>query len=125
MKKSVVRACASGSAAIKRFGQLSLRRNSGAGAARHDALCDLQLSSAAALRASASKASSWVSLSERFGADRQLPQGSEQYTSAQVQLACARSKWRSSCALLLFAERANPSFKRTRSGRLRRPTRSA
>jgi hypothetical protein len=115
MKKSVVHAFASAGAASKRFPQLSLRRlHSGVGAARHGVLRDLQFSSASALRALASKVSTWVFLSERFGTDLQPPQGSEQYTSAQVKLACARSKWRSSRARLLFAERANLSFKRTR-----------
>ena len=115
MKKSVGRSSASGGAAFKSFGQLSLRRlHSGVGAARNGVLRDLQLSSAGALRASASRAGNWVSLSERFGTDLQRPQGSEQYTSGQVPLAGAGSKWRSSRSLPPFVERANPSFKRTR-----------
>jgi hypothetical protein len=115
MKKSVVRTFASGSAAFKRFGQLSLRRlHSGVSAARLGTLRDLQFSSAGALRVSASRTSSWVSLSQRFGTDRQRPQGSQQYTSAQAPLTDAGSKLRSSRCLSLFAERANPSFKRTR-----------
>jgi hypothetical protein len=115
MKKSVVHAFASGGAAFRRFRQLSLRwLHSRFGAARHGELRDLQFSPAGALRVLASSASTLVSLSERFGPDRQPLQGAQQYTSAQVPLACARSKSRSSRALLLFAERANLSFKRTR-----------
>jgi len=115
MKKSAVRALASGDAVFKRFRQLSLRRlQSGIGAARSGVLRDLQLSLTGALRASASRASGRVSLSERSGIDLQQPQGSEQYTSAQVPLAGAGSKWRSSRPLVSFIERANPSFKRTR-----------
>jgi len=114
MKKPVVHALASGGAASKRSEPLSLRRlHSSVSAARGDVLRNLQLSSTGALRAPASRTSSWVSPSERLGTDRQPPQGSEQYTSAQVQLACARSKWRSSRSLVPFAERANLSFKRT------------
>jgi len=126
MKKSVVRALASGEAAFKRPRHLSLRRlHSGIGAARHGVLRNRRLFSTGARRAPASRASCRVSLSEHFGTDRHPFQGSEQYTPGQVSLACARSKWRSSHAALQFNQRANPSFKRTRSGRLRRPPRSA
>jgi len=56
MKRFVVHALASGGAAFKRSWRLSLRRqHSSVGAARHRALRHLQLSSAAALRAMASK----------------------------------------------------------------------
>ena len=114
MMKSVVHALASGSAASKRSRSLSLhRRHSGVSSARHGALRELQLSSPATLRAPASKVGNWVSLSERSGIHRRSPQGSEQYTSAQAPLADAQSKWRSSRSLVLFIERANPSFKRT------------
>ena len=58
MKKSAVRALASGDAVFKRFRQLSLRRlHSGIGAARSGVLRDLQLSLTGARRASASRAS--------------------------------------------------------------------
>ena len=115
MKISVVHALASGDAAFKRSRPLSLRRlHSGVGAARHGALRRLQLSSAAARQAPASKAGKRVSLAERFRTDRQLSQDPEQYTSGLASLAGARSKWRSSSASLLSFGRANLSFKRTR-----------
>jgi len=93
MKRSVVHALASGCAAFKRSWRLSLRRqHSGVGAARHGALRHLQLSSAAALRAPASKAGKRVSPAERLRIDRQLSLGPEQYTSGLVPLACVQSK---------------------------------
>ena len=115
MKRSVVHAHASGGGASKRSGPLSLRQlHSGLCATRHVALCHLQLSSAASLRAPASKAGKRGSLTERIRTDRQLPQRPEQYTSGLASLAGARSKWRSSSAPLLSFGRANLSFKRTR-----------
>ena len=126
MKKSVVHALASSSAAFNRFAQLSLRRlHSGVGAARHGALRQLQLSSAAALRAPASKAGSPASLAERFRTDGQLPQGSEpiHFSSSAARVCSVPVAFKA--RLLLLIGRANLSFKRTRSGRLRRPPRSA
>ena len=71
MKKSVVRALASGETAFKRPRHLSLRRlHSGIGAARHGVLRNRRLFSAGARRAPASRANCRVSLSERFGTDR-------------------------------------------------------
>jgi hypothetical protein len=115
MKRSVVHALASSGAAFKRSGPLSLRRlHSSISAARHAALRHLQLSSAAALHASASKVGHRVSLPERFNPDRQSSQGPDQYTSGLVLLACARPQSRSSRAPILVTGRANLSFKRTR-----------
>ena len=104
-----------GGAAFKRSRPLSLRRlQSGVGAARHRALRHLQLPSAAARQAPASKAGKRVSLAERFRTDRQLSRGPEQYTSGLVPLVCVQSKWRSRRAPFLAIGRANLSFKRTR-----------
>jgi len=61
MKKSVVRALASGDAAFKCSGPLSLRRlHSEVGATRHNRLRNVRSPLPAALRAPASKASTWV-----------------------------------------------------------------
>ena len=76
MKKSVVHALASSSAAFNRFAQLSLRRlHSGIDAVRHGALRDVRLPLAGALREPASKAGDRVYLTERSGANRQQIHG--------------------------------------------------
>ena len=137
MKKPVLRALASIGVDSRRFEQLSLRRmHNGIGAARYGALREVRISLLRALRLRSTAVPPPRSIHscshQRHKQYEIWPNLKYQHriqpnsqSRRLVSLAGAWSQLRSSRTEVQFNQRANPSFKRTLSGWLRQPARSA